>query len=58
MTDYDVTIIGAGNGGLTAAATLAKAGLKVLLLERHNVPGDAQRVFAGEGLNLRSHFIS
>ncbi len=45
MTDYDVTIIGAGNGGLTAAATLAKAGLKVLLLERHNVPGGCATSF-------------
>lgn len=45
MTDYDVIIIGAGNGGLTAAATLAKAGLKVLLLERHNVPGGCATSF-------------
>ena len=33
METYDVTVIGAGNGGLTAAATLAKEGLNVLLLE-------------------------
>jgi len=45
MTDYDVIIIGAGNGGLTAAATLAKAGVKVLLLERHNVPGGCATSF-------------
>ncbi len=29
----------AGNGGLTAAATMAKAGKKVLLVEQHNLPG-------------------
>ncbi|HOP30500.1 MAG TPA: NAD(P)/FAD-dependent oxidoreductase [Spirochaetota bacterium] len=39
MSDYDVIIIGAGNGGLTASAALAQAGKKVLLLEKHNIPG-------------------
>lgn len=38
-TNYDVVVVGAGNGGLTAAATLALKGLKVLLLEQHNLPG-------------------
>jgi prolycopene isomerase len=36
---YDVIVIGAGLGGLSAATMLAKNGLKTLLLERHNVPG-------------------
>jgi prolycopene isomerase len=45
MPDYDVVVIGAGNGGLTAALTLAKAGRKVLLLERHNVPGGCATSF-------------
>ncbi|MFX0070392.1 MAG: phytoene desaturase family protein [Candidatus Hermodarchaeota archaeon] len=36
---YDVVVIGAGNGGLTAAVKLAKSGIKVLLLEQHNLPG-------------------
>ncbi len=45
MTSYDTIIIGAGNGGLTAALTLARAGLKILLLERHNVPGGCATSF-------------
>jgi prolycopene isomerase len=36
---YDAIVIGAGLGGLSGATMLAKNGLKVLLLERHNVPG-------------------
>ena len=38
---YDVAIIGAGLGGLTAAALLARAGKKVLLIERSNSVGGA-----------------
>ena len=45
MPDYDVIVIGAGNGGLTAAAGLAKNGHKTLLLERHNVPGGCATSF-------------
>ena len=36
---YDVIIIGAGLGGLTAGAKLTKEGLRVLLLEQHDRPG-------------------
>jgi phytoene dehydrogenase-like protein len=38
-TNYDVVVIGAGHNGLTAAAYLAKAGKKVLVLERKGYYG-------------------
>jgi phytoene dehydrogenase-like protein len=34
--DYDVVVVGSGHNGLTAAAYLAKAGQKVLILERND----------------------
>jgi phytoene dehydrogenase-like protein len=39
MKSYDAIIIGAGHNGLVSAAYLAKAGVKVLVLERREVPG-------------------
>ena len=36
---YDVIVIGAGLGGLTAGAKLAREGMKVLVLEQHSAPG-------------------
>ena len=41
MTRYDAVIIGAGLGGLTAGAILARAGRKVLVIERSNSVGGA-----------------
>src|SRR6478735_2457105 len=40
-TRYDAIIIGAGHNGLVTAAYLAKAGRKVLVLERREVLGGA-----------------
>jgi phytoene dehydrogenase-like protein len=46
---YDVIVIGAGLGGLTAAALLAQAGRKTLLIERnYGVGGAASTYKAGE----------
>ncbi len=45
MRDYDVVVIGAGLGGLSSAANLAREGKKVLLLERHYVPGGYASTF-------------
>ena len=41
MNRYDAIVVGAGHNGLTNAAFLAKAGLKVLLLERNPWIGGA-----------------
>ena len=57
-TDYDVIIIGAGHNGLTTAAYLAKAGLRVLSLERRNVLGGAtltDEIFPGYRLPRYSY---
>ncbi|HEX6484598.1 MAG TPA: dihydrolipoyl dehydrogenase [Ktedonobacteraceae bacterium] len=40
MAQYDVTIIGGGSGGLTAARTAAALGANVLLLDRERLGGD------------------
>ena len=41
QSNYDAVIIGGGHNGLTCAAYLAMAGLKVLVLERRRVVGGA-----------------
>jgi len=46
---YDAIIIGAGIGGLTAAAKLAKNGLKVLILEKIHHIGGTSYTFKRKG---------
>ncbi len=38
--DYDLTILGGGSGGLTAARTAASLGARVLLVEKERLGGD------------------
>ena len=42
---YDIIIIGAGLGGLTAGAKLSKSGRKVLLIEQHDRTGGCATTF-------------
>lgn len=42
---YDIIIIGAGLGGLTAGAKLAREGKKVLIIEQHSKPGGCATTF-------------
>jgi prolycopene isomerase len=42
---YDAVVVGAGMGGLTAAAILARAGRRVLLVERHDRVGGYAHAF-------------
>ena len=58
---YDYIIIGAGHNGLTCAAYLARAGKKVLVLERRAVVGGAavtQELAPGYRASTASYLIS
>ena len=53
---YDVVVIGAGPAGLAAAATIAEAGLSVLLLDENAGPGgQVWRAIASTPVTERSH---
>jgi phytoene dehydrogenase-like protein len=58
---YDAVIIGGGHNGLTAAAYLARAGRKVLVLERRHLVGGAavtEEVFPGFKFSVCSYVVS
>src|SRR5438094_1764445 len=58
---YDAVVIGGGHNGLTAAAYLAKAGKRVLVLERRHVLGGAavtEEVFPGFRFSVFSYVVS
>lgn len=46
---WDAIVIGSGMGGMSAAATLAKLGKRVLVLEQHNIPGGFTQTFKRPG---------
>jgi len=49
---YDVVVIGAGIGGLTCGAYLAKKGKKVKVVEQHSVPGGYCTAFSRKGFKF------
>ena len=49
---FDTIVIGSGLGGLTAGALLARAGLRVLVLERNDHFGGAATTYTHSGLTV------
>src|ERR1700752_4758701 len=61
MSPYDVIVIGGRHNGLINAAYLARAGRKVLVLERRHVVGGAavtEEVFPGFQFSVCSYVVS
>jgi len=58
---YDAIVVGGGHNGLTCAAYLAKAGKRVLVLERRHVLGGAavtEEIFPGFKYSVCSYVVS
>ena len=59
--DYDVIVVGGGHNGLINAAYLARAGLRVLVLERRYLVGGAavtEEIFPGFKYSVASYVVS
>jgi phytoene dehydrogenase-like protein len=58
---YDAVIIGGGHNGLTCAAYLARAGLKVVVMERRHILGGAtvtEELWPGFKISVASYVVS
>ena len=61
MSNYDAIVIGAGHNGLVTAAYLAKAGKKVLVLERRAIVGGiaaTEEIFPGFKFSTCAHLAA
>lgn len=59
MPHFDDIVLGAGMGGLSVAALLARSGRRVLVLEAHDVPGGYAHTFdvRGQRFCAQVHYI-
>ncbi|MGZ6670591.1 MAG: phytoene desaturase family protein, partial [Solirubrobacteraceae bacterium] len=57
--DADVIVVGAGSGGLTAAAYLAVMGRRVVVVDRQSMPGGNTSAFTHEGyeFDIGLHYL-
>jgi phytoene dehydrogenase-like protein len=58
---YDAIVVGAGHNGLTAGAYLARAGLRVCILERRHIVGGAcvtEELWPGHRVSRASYVVS
>ncbi|MFN8218442.1 MAG: NAD(P)/FAD-dependent oxidoreductase [Solirubrobacterales bacterium] len=59
--EYDAIVVGGGHNGLTTAAYLAKAGQRVLVLERRHILGGAcvtEELWPGKRVSRASYVVS
>jgi phytoene dehydrogenase-like protein len=59
-TEWDAIVIGAGLGGLSAAAHLAKAGKRVVVVEQSARPGGLWTSFSRQGIifDISTHWVT
>jgi phytoene dehydrogenase-like protein len=58
---YDAIVVGAGHNGLTTAGYLARAGMRVCLLERREIVGGAcvtEEIWPGHRVSRASYVVS